>query len=76
MFDSYWPNQNSENDAMIISSHYSSQGDVYEVRYGAEDDRGDNPDDHEGQVISDLDSGEAHDDYDKPIDRFIPIQDD
>ena len=61
---------------MIISSHFSSQDDVYELRYGVEDDRKDNPDDYEDPVISDSDSGEAHDDYDTPIDRCIPIQDD
>ena len=77
IFDSYWPNQNSGNDPITISSHYSSQEDVYEVRYGAEDNPEENPDDHEGpEVISDSDSEVAHDDYENPIDRFIPIQDD
>ena len=77
MFDSYWPNQNSGNDPITISSHYSSQEDVYEVRYGAEDNPEEDPDDHEGpEVISDSDSEEAHDDYENPIDRFIPIQND
>ena len=77
IFDSYWPNQNSGNDHITISSHYSSQEDVYEVRYGTEDNPEEDPDDHEGpEVISDSDSEEALDEYENPIDRFIPIQDD
>ena len=48
----------------------SSKGDVYKVRYGAEDDLEENPDDHEEpEVISDSAS-------DYPMDSFIPIQDD
>merc|ERR1719447_2107642 len=73
--DSDWPKHNSGNEPITVSSQDSSQEGVYELRYGAEDDHEDNPDDREEpEVISDSDSEEEHEDY--PIDRFIPIQDD
>ena len=79
MFDSYCSKQNSENESIKMDS---SKGDVYKVRYGAEDDLEENPDDLEGnpddreepEGISDSGSDEEYNDY--PMDSFIPIQDD